>query len=490
MKRVWIRSALFNILFFIITAMGCVLFLPSLALPRPAFLAVVRLWHYIVVGLEYAVLGLRYEVRGRENLPKNGAYIAALKHQSPYETLKLRLIFDDPAIVLKKELLKIPLWGTYLKKSGVIAIDRSTPDEAIASIERGAREMMAQGRPIIIFPQGTRVAPGISAQEKPYKVGVARIQEATGLPIIPVALNTGMFWPKGGWLKSSGSVVFEFLPPVQSGLERGALLTILTDQIESASNALMQEALSKQKTKRHSVIVTTLLFIAAFAAYSVLWFNVADQVKKSYISFSQDLAETNRVYTDPVISGFPGPISVKIESDSLSALAGSMQISDILLRGWPIPGTPILIRTGTVTLEQHKWKQPLKFDSLEGDVIYFNDTLTILRSALRRKDFEGGATGKINLKQEPVPDFNVTLTLKNYQSLLQALVESGIMKKKPALFAGIGFTALSDSEGVAHVPLSLHGNTLFAGPLKIAELPATHPSSSVSVMETLPDPAH
>ena len=196
------------------------------------------------VFLERFLLGLHYEVRGKEHLPESGSYIVAMKHQSEYETLKLHVLFDDPAIILKQELLKIPLWGWYLQKSDVIAIDRSSPENAIASIQEGARRVKEQGRPIAIFPQGTRVAPGVGADVKPYKIGVARVQEATDLPIIPVAMNAGLFWPRDGFWKSGGSVVFEIFPPIPAGLERSELLQKLENTIEPASQRLMDEALS------------------------------------------------------------------------------------------------------------------------------------------------------------------------------------------------------------------------------------------------------
>jgi len=247
MKRNYIRSLLYNFAFYTLTLVACLVFLPALILPRPVAMFVVSLYTYLNSFLEFVLLGLRYEIRGREHLPDDGAFIVAAKHQSEYETLKLHALFKDPAIILKKELLSIPLWGWYLKKSDVIAIDRSTPDAAIQSIKSGAKRMQAAGRPIVIFPQGTRVLPEIKTDQKPYKIGIARVQEATGLPIIPMAMNTGMFWPRSNFWKSSGTVVFEFLPPIEAGLEKGALMKALETAIEPASEALMKEALDAQQ---------------------------------------------------------------------------------------------------------------------------------------------------------------------------------------------------------------------------------------------------
>ena len=242
MKRAYIRSILYNILFFGLTAIACLSCLPALVMPRKIAMGVVYGFVHTNLFLEKAVLGLSYEVRGMENLPKEGSYILAAKHQSAYETMKLHILFGDPAIVLKKELLRIPLWGWYLGKSDVIAIDRSSRNAAIESLRSGALRMKEQGRPIVIFPQGTRVCVDATTKEKPYKVGVARVQEATGLPIIPMAMNAGIFWPRNAFWKSSGRIVFEFLPPIDPELETSALLKKLEHDIEGTSIALMNEA--------------------------------------------------------------------------------------------------------------------------------------------------------------------------------------------------------------------------------------------------------
>jgi len=157
MPPFFIRSTIFNLCFYILTAVSCILLLPTLFLPRNIFLGVVKGYCYTTTFLEKYILRLTYEVRGQEHLPKNGAYIVAAKHQSAYETLKLHLLFNDPAVVLKKELLKIPLWGKYLAKSDVIAIDRSSPKFAIKSIQDGARHVAAQGRYSAIFIGSTKV---------------------------------------------------------------------------------------------------------------------------------------------------------------------------------------------------------------------------------------------------------------------------------------------------------------------------------------------
>jgi 1-acyl-sn-glycerol-3-phosphate acyltransferase len=249
MQRNWIRSTLFNISFIFVNLLCCILWLPTLLLPRPLFMKAIVLYHHIIYAVERYVMGLDYEVRGTEHLPKDGAYLVAEKHMSTYETFKLHMMFKDPAIILKRELLWVPLWGIFLKKSDVIAIDRSTPDKARKSIAAGALHIKEQGRPIVIFPQGTRVWPHETPKEKHYKSGIYHVQTTTQLPIIPIATNSGMYWPRSGWLKSSGTVVFKVMPPIEPGLGKSDLMRTLEDQIEKESNALMDEARKAQGDK-------------------------------------------------------------------------------------------------------------------------------------------------------------------------------------------------------------------------------------------------
>lgn len=236
---IYFRSLLFNLCFYGITAMMCVVFLPAVLLPKRGILWVARFYLRVMYFLERHILKLDYEVRGLEHLPKDGSFLIAAKHQSTYETLKLHFIFDDPAIILKKELLKIPVWGWFLWRTDPIAINRSNRKKASKQIIDGAKRIMTQNRPIIIFPQGTRVRLDQDTKEKPYKIGIARMQEATGMPIVPLALNTGKFWPRNHWLKQPGTVIFEFLPPIENNHPPEETVKILEEQIETACKNLL-----------------------------------------------------------------------------------------------------------------------------------------------------------------------------------------------------------------------------------------------------------
>ncbi len=242
---IFLRSTIFNFAFYGLTAVACVLCLPGLFLPREKALYIVYFFVHSVHILEKYILGLDFEVRGRENLPTEGAFIVAAKHQSPYETLKLHVLFKDPAIVLKKELLDIPLWGRFLAKTEPIAIDRSQKKEAMAQITDRVWQIKLEKRPIVIFPQGTRVHTWESAEDKPYRSGFARVYSETGIPIVPLALNTGMFWPRRSWIKQGGRAVFEFLPRIEPGFDSRTVAEQVERTIEDATQKLHREALTR-----------------------------------------------------------------------------------------------------------------------------------------------------------------------------------------------------------------------------------------------------
>jgi 1-acyl-sn-glycerol-3-phosphate acyltransferase len=234
-----VRSLLFNVAFYSWTTLCCFGLLWMLLLPRRQMVHVVEWYLGTVYFLERMILGLDYEVHGLENLPREGSYILAAKHQSAWETMKLHLLVDDPAVILKRELLFVPIWGWYAAKARMIAVDRSARGRAIASMVEGARRVKADGRPIVIFPQGTRTPVG---GYLPYRVGVAVLYRDLELPIVPLALNSGLYWPRRKFLKRPGKVIVEFLPPIAPGLSRDAALAELEQRLEAATDRLVVEA--------------------------------------------------------------------------------------------------------------------------------------------------------------------------------------------------------------------------------------------------------
>lgn len=231
----WLRSLVFNLALYGVTAIMCFLLLWTLILPRNVFIGIVHLWLYLVATIEKYVGGITYKVIGRENIPQ-GACIIAAKHQSAWETFKLHLLFHDPAIVLKKELLHIPIWGWYLRRSGMIPIDRGGKMKALSGMMKAAHKAADAGRKIVIFPQGTRIKPG---EQKSYKSGVAALYQELNLLVVPMALNSGLLWPKNSFIKKPGVITIEFLPPIKPGLERHAFMDRLKDELESATDRLI-----------------------------------------------------------------------------------------------------------------------------------------------------------------------------------------------------------------------------------------------------------
>lgn len=233
-----LRSALYFVLFQAWTMALIIAYLPLLLLPRKVMLPFARLWLGGTLFLLRVVAGLSFQVRGAENLPK-GAAIVASKHQSAFETFIFHSLLGDPAYVLKRELTRIPFFGWYLAKTGVIAIDRSAGAKALKAMVKGAEEARDAGRPIVIFPEGTRTPPG---ERQPYHSGVAMLYGALDLPVVPVALNSGLFWRRRGFMKQPGVITIQVLPPLPPGMNRKAFMAELEARIETASDALVAEA--------------------------------------------------------------------------------------------------------------------------------------------------------------------------------------------------------------------------------------------------------
>lgn len=238
---VWLRSLAFTALFFPWTAAVCVVCAPCLLLPRAATVRIARFWARSSLALLRGIVGLTGELRGLARLPP-GPCILAVKHQSAWETLALNVYFPDPAFVLKAELYAIPFFGWILRRSGQIAVDRKAGAGALKAMIRTARPIAAAGRRIVIFPQGTRAAPGVPTSARPYLPGVFSLYQDLNLPVVPVALNSGLFWGRRSFLKRPGTIVVEILPPLPAGLARPAFMAELETRIETATQRLIEES--------------------------------------------------------------------------------------------------------------------------------------------------------------------------------------------------------------------------------------------------------
>jgi 1-acyl-sn-glycerol-3-phosphate acyltransferase len=231
-----LRSHLYNVVFYLNLSVLLVFALATFAMPRKAgIIRMAQLWGRTSLWWLRTIVGTRVEYRGLDRIPPGPLLIAA-KHQSFLETFALLPCVDDPAFILKQELQWIPVFGWLTIKAGMIPVRRGRSG-ALAELKRSAARVR-RGRQVIIFPEGTRRAPGA---EPAYRLGVAHLYESLEVPCIPVALNSGLFWPRRHYLRRPGTVVIEFGEPIPPGLEREAFMALLEERIETASDRLLAE---------------------------------------------------------------------------------------------------------------------------------------------------------------------------------------------------------------------------------------------------------
>jgi 1-acyl-sn-glycerol-3-phosphate acyltransferase len=240
---VYTRSVIFNLLFYVNLTAHLIVALPTLVLPRRILHVFVRSYALTSLWLLRVICGTKVEWRGIEKLPK-AACILACKHQSAWETFALYAVIDDPTYILKRELMWLPLFGWYMWKEGLIPIDRSAGMAALARMTARARAALATGRQIVIFPEGTRRLPGA---EPAYKPGVFYLYSRAGVPCVPMALNSGLYWPRRSLLRFPGTIVVEILDPIAPGLDRATFARRLEDTIEGATARLIRDAAARDQ---------------------------------------------------------------------------------------------------------------------------------------------------------------------------------------------------------------------------------------------------
>jgi 1-acyl-sn-glycerol-3-phosphate acyltransferase len=235
-----IRSILFNLLFYLNLAVLLVIAVPTFVMPRRAVIGMARTWGRTSLWLLRKVAGIDVEWRGLEKIPPGGIVIAA-KHQSIWETFALITLVPDPTFIVKRELTWIPLFGWCVWRGGMIPVDRGRGKEALAAMMVHARKAIADGRQIIIFPEGTRRPP--EAPPK-YKHGVAHLYAECGAPCVPIALNSGLFWRRRSFLRRPGTVLVEVLDPIPPGRDRDVFFAELERDLEAATARLIAEGKS------------------------------------------------------------------------------------------------------------------------------------------------------------------------------------------------------------------------------------------------------
>ncbi len=232
-----VRSVIYVAIFYAWSVVCAFLMLPLLWAPRRWTLRAMALWARVVIWLLAVICGVKVSFRGLENLPAGGALVAA-KHQCMFDTMAPLTVFTDPAYVMKRELLRIPFYGWFSVKAGMIELDRTGGAGAMRKLIVDARARLKEARQLVIFPEGTRTPPGTYT---PYQPGVAGIYRDLGLPCTLMATNSGAHWPPHGILRRPGVIVYEFLEPIPAGLPRQEFMRELETRIETASRRLLAE---------------------------------------------------------------------------------------------------------------------------------------------------------------------------------------------------------------------------------------------------------
>ena len=231
------RSVLFNVLFYLALLLLLIVAMTTLPMPRGALLAVARFWARTNLWMLRVICKINVAWTGIEKIPP-GALIVGAKHQSTWETFALLTLLPDPTFIVKRELMWIPMFGWCVWRAGMIPVDRGAGKPAMAAMNARARTELDRGRQIIIFPEGTRRAAGA---EPNYKYGIAHVYAEGAAPCLPIALNSGLFWPRRRFLRYPGTVRVEILDPIPPGLDRDIFFTCLQESIETATARLIRE---------------------------------------------------------------------------------------------------------------------------------------------------------------------------------------------------------------------------------------------------------
>lgn len=242
-----LRSVLFLFWMYGLLAIMGVLWLPSLILPRRAAMGGIRLYARLIRWGLKAICGIETDIRGLEKMP-SGPILYAGKHQCMWDVFIPFLVLDDPVITMKRELLWYPIFGWYALKTKMIPIDRAGSSKTVKQMLLAADDRRADGRQFVIFPEGTRHKPGVTAGY--FAAGTSAFYKRLDVPVVPVATNSGLCWPAHGILRRPGRIIYEVLDPIEPGLDRKALMSRLERELEPASARLLEDGLEVQGRTR------------------------------------------------------------------------------------------------------------------------------------------------------------------------------------------------------------------------------------------------
>lgn len=235
-----IRSLIFWIFFYLAVFLLVSLFFPISFIVKKKELAddCAKLWSQTILWLLKTIHKIDHKVLAHEKMPQTPCIIAC-KHQSAWETVVFHLLCKHPGYIYKKELLSVPFYGWYVKQMTGAKVDRKGGASALKDLIKQAKNILQTNHNIVLFPQGTRVPVGSSVEKYPYQVGIAALYLACNVPVVPVALNSGKFWPKGFLIKKSGTITIQFLDPIMPGLKKEEFMEELARRIDKASDELL-----------------------------------------------------------------------------------------------------------------------------------------------------------------------------------------------------------------------------------------------------------
>ncbi len=240
-RMITFRSLLFNLVFYVGTIIGLTCLSPLLLFPKKVYIWIPHAWSSWVSWILKKIVGISYSIKGKQYIPHEPVLLA-IKHQSAWETLALNHILPAPVYILKKELTYIFPFGIYLKKAGMIPLDRRGTIASLKAMISLSKQRIQQGKSIIIFPEGTRSKPG---SHNPYKKGIYTLYKHLQVPVVPVALNSGVYWPRRTFMKYPGTITVEFLPPIPPGWDEDKFMAHLEKTIETASLKLAHDHLKR-----------------------------------------------------------------------------------------------------------------------------------------------------------------------------------------------------------------------------------------------------
>lgn len=232
------RSILYEVFQAISLLITGVVALPTLLLGQNAARATTKFWVRLALSGLRVITGIRTQIENPENIPDYGCVVAS-NHQSTWETLALYALLPNPVMIFKRELLMVPIFGWWLAAGGNLSIDRKSGVRAIRAMQARAREAVANGEQVVVFPEGTRVAPGKTA---PLQSGIAGIYAATNSVCIPVVHNSGSYWHHPGIIKKAGAITLRFDKPIEPNLKKREFLSLLKQRIDSARPDLDRES--------------------------------------------------------------------------------------------------------------------------------------------------------------------------------------------------------------------------------------------------------